>query len=302
MVRALGRYELLRPLARGGMADVYLARRRAAAGIEKRLVIKRIRQELAADPRFVRLFVKEARLSVELVHANIVPVFDFGRAGDELFLAMEYVDGRDLATALRRARDRDERLDPVLVAHVGAEACAALDYAHRRRDAEGRPRGIVHRDVTPRNVLLSFAGEVKLVDFGVASLAEEEHGRVRGTPAYMSPEQARGEAVDGRSDLFSLALVLGEALTGERAYRGADPLAQARAGAVPPLPASVPEALRAVLERATRPERDARYPDARGLQQALEQIVVTARSASGTEAGSGGTAPARACASGSAPR
>jgi tRNA A-37 threonylcarbamoyl transferase component Bud32 len=279
---SLGRYELLRRLARGGMADVYLARRRAAAGVEKRLVIKRIRRELAADPRFVQLFVREARLTVGLAHANIVPVFDFGRIGDELFLAMEYVDGRDLAAALRRARERGEPLDPVLIAHIGAEACQALDYAHRRRDTEGRPLGIVHRDVTPRNVLLSFAGEVKLVDFGVASLADEEHGRLRGTPAYMSPEQARGEPVDARSDLFALGLVLHEALGGEKARGGPDALAQARAGEVPALPEHVPAALRRAVERATRSSPGERFADAREMQGALEQIVVEARAADPT--------------------
>jgi serine/threonine protein kinase len=271
--RPLGRYELLRQLARGGMADVFLARRRAAAGIEKRVVLKRIRPELGADPRFVQLFVKEARLSVDLAHANIVPVFDFGRIGDELFLAMEYVDGRDLGTALARARSRGG-LEPVLVAYIGAEACQALDYAHKRR--------IVHQDVTPRNVLLSFAGEVKLVDFGVASYADDARGRLRGTPAYMSPEQARGDAVDARSDLFSLGVVLAEALTGERLYTGPDTaavLAQARAGRVPPLPDGVPEALRRAIEGAAQPDRDARFADARALQQALDQVVVGARAA-----------------------
>jgi serine/threonine protein kinase len=261
------------------MADVYLARRRAAAGVEKRMVIKRIRKELAADPRFVRLFVKEARLSVELAHANIVPVFDFGRAGDELFLAMEHVDGRDLAAALCASRERGERLDPVLVAHIGAEACEALDYAHRRRDAEGRPLGIVHRDVTPRNVLLSFSGEVKLVDFGVASLADEEHGRVRGTPAYMAPEQARGEPVDPRADLYALGLVLHEAVTGERARAGPDALEQARAGTVPPLADDVPARLRGAIERATRPRPEERFADAREMQRELGQVVVEARAA-----------------------
>jgi tRNA A-37 threonylcarbamoyl transferase component Bud32 len=261
------------------MADVYLARRRAAAGVEKRLVVKRIRRERAADPRFVRLFVKEARLSVELAHANIVPVFDFGRVGDELFLAMEHVDGRDLAAVIKRARARGERLDPVLVAHVGAEACQGLDYAHRRRDAGGRPLGIVHRDVTPRNVLLSFSGEVKLVDFGVASLAGEEHGRVRGTPAYMSPEQARGEAVDARSDLYSLGVVLAEALGAERSRADDDALARAREGVAPDLPGEVPAALREVIARATRLEPAQRYEDARAMQLELDRHVVAARAA-----------------------
>src|SRR5262249_36500755 len=142
MPRSLGRYELLRPLARGGMADVFLARRRGAAGVDKRLVLKRIRPERAAAPRFLPVVVKEGRLSGDLADAYIQPVFHFGRVGEELFLAMEYVPGRDLAAALRRATERGAALDPLLVAHIGAEACKALDYAHRRADVAGRPLGI----------------------------------------------------------------------------------------------------------------------------------------------------------------
>jgi hypothetical protein len=264
------------------MAEVFLARRRGAAGVQKRLVIKRIRPERSGDPRLLGLFVKEARLSMDLVHANIVPVFDFGRVGDALFLAMEFVDGRDLGAALQRARERGAALDPLLVAHIGAEACQALHYAHGKKDGAGHPLGVVHRDVTPRNVLLSFAGEVKLADFGVAALAtDDETGRIRGTPAYMSPEQARGDPVDARSDLFSLGLVLWEALAGARAYTASDPaglLAQARDGAVPPLPASVPEPLRRVVERATRARTDDRFAGALQMHQALDALVVAERS------------------------
>ncbi len=264
------------------MAEVFLARRRGAAGVQKRLVVKRIRPERAGDPRLLGLFVKEARLSMDLVHANIVPVFDFGRVGDALFLAMEFVDGRDLGAALQRARERGAALDPLLAAHIGAEACQGLHYAHGKKDDAGRPLGVVHRDVTPRNVLLSFAGEVKLADFGVAALAaDDESGRIRGTPAYMSPEQARGDAVDARSDLFSLGLVLWEALAGTRAYTATDHtglLAQARTGDVPALPASVPEPLRRVVERATRARPEDRFAGALQMHQALDALVVAERS------------------------
>src|SRR5215469_11984989 len=184
MVRALGRYELLRPLARGGMAEVYLARRRAA-GVEKWLVVKRIRPGRAGDARFLDLFVREARLSMSLAHQNIVPVFDFGRIDDQVFLAMERVEGKDLGSSLARAPDH--RLPPLLAAFVAAECCQALDYAHQRKGPDGVALGIVHRDVTPRNVLLSWAGEVKLTDFGIAALAGDPEAveRTIGTPAYM---------------------------------------------------------------------------------------------------------------------
>jgi serine/threonine protein kinase len=301
VARNLGPYELLRPLAQGGMAEVFLARR-VSGGVEKRLVIKRIRRERASDPRFVAMFVEEARLSMALVHRNIVPVFDFGRAGDELFLAMELVDGPDLDAMLRHAREHGSRLDPMLVAYIALEACQALEHAHHARAADGTPRPLVHRDVTPRNVLVSRAGEVKLVDFGVATsevatsevAGDRDAGKVRGTPAYMAPEQARGQAVDGRADLFSLGLVMWEALAGRRAYEGRrqdELLAQARAGQVPPLPAqtpgmtagvtpgAIPEALGRIVARATAAQPGDRYASAREMQLALDEYLVAARAA-----------------------
>src|ERR1043165_3894845 len=166
MSRALGRYELLRPLARGGMGEVYLARRRAA-GVEKWLVVKRMRPERAGDARFMDLFKREAMLSMSLAHQNIVPVFDFGRSGDQVFLAMERVEGRDLGSTL--ARSGVPPLPPVVAAFIAAECCQARDYAHRRKRDDGTDLGIVHRDVTPRNVLVSWSGEVKLTDFGIAA-------------------------------------------------------------------------------------------------------------------------------------
>src|SRR5690242_14790285 len=235
MSRALGRYELLRPLARGGMGEVYLARRRAA-GVEKWLVVKRMRPERAGDARFLDLFMREARLSMSLAHQNIVPVFDFGRIDDQVFLAMERVEGKDLGSSLARA-GTGRALPPLLAAFVAAECCQALDYAHRRRGPDGAPLGIVHRDVTPRNVLLSWSGEVKLTDFGIAALAGEESTRVVGTPAYMAPEQARGEPLDPRADVYAIGLVLREALTGLRPRAGADRealVAAARTGTLDP--------------------------------------------------------------------
>src|SRR3954468_23040227 len=245
MSRALGRYELLRPLARGGMAEVYLARRRAA-GIEKWLVVKRMRPERSGDPRFLDLFVREARLSMSLVHQNIVPVFDFGRIDDQVFLAMERVEGKDLGSSLARG-GADNRLSPLLAAWIAAECCQALDYAHRRRGPDGTALGIVHRDVTPRNVLLSWSGEVKLTDFGIAALAGDATARLLGTPQYMAPEQARSEPIDPRADVYSIGLVLREAVTGVRPRPGADRdaiLDAARRGELLPwshVPARVPE-------------------------------------------------------------
>ncbi len=281
----MGPYELLKPLALGGMAEVFLARRRVSGGVEKRLVIKRIRRERASDPRFVSMFVEEARLSMALVHKNIVPVFDFGRVGDELFLAMEVIDGCDLGVVLEASRAQARPLNPMLVAYIALEACQGLDYAHHATAADGTPRALVHRDVTPRNVLLSRAGEIKLVDFGVAtSTTEVEIGKVRGTPAYMSPEQAHGRPVDARTDLFSLGLVMWEALSGRRAYDAKDRdgrLAQARAAQVPALPRGVPAGLAEIVTRSTATDPDDRFDSARSMQLALDEYVVAARAASG---------------------
>ncbi|HMG53488.1 MAG TPA: serine/threonine-protein kinase, partial [Kofleriaceae bacterium] len=309
MSRALGRYELLRPLARGGMAEVYLARRRAA-GIEKWLVVKRMRPERTGDPRFLDLFVREARLSMSLAHQNIVPVFDFGRIDDQVFLAMERVEGRDLGSSLARAADHC--MPPLLAAFVAAECCQALDYAHQRKSPEGVALGIVHRDVTPRNVLLSWSGEVKLTDFGIAALAGDATSRLLGTPQYMAPEQARSEPIDPRADIYAIGLVLREAVTGVRPRPGTDrdamldaarrgelvpwphlasaplpaPPADAELalgsgdhGEPPAPPAAPPPALVAIIDRAAAIDPADRYPDARSMLADLDAFIVADRAA-----------------------
>jgi serine/threonine protein kinase len=200
------------------MAEVYLARRRAG-GIEKLFVVKRIRPEREGDVRFLDLFVREARLSMGLAHQNIVHVFDFGRSGDQVFLALEHVEGRDLGATLQRA-GRDRRLPPVLAAYIAAECCQALDYAHQRKRDDGTRLGVVHRDVTPRNVLVSWSGEVKLTDFGIAALAGDETTTLIGTPAYMAPEMILGrDDVDRRADVYAIGCVAFYLLTGTRVFQ-----------------------------------------------------------------------------------
>ncbi|MEO6776937.1 MAG: serine/threonine-protein kinase [Kofleriaceae bacterium] len=282
MSRALGRYELLRPIARGGMAEVFLARRRAA-GVEKLLVVKRMRPERASDARFLELFVREAKLSMSLAHQNIVPVFDFGRIDDQVFIAMERVEGRDLGSTLARA---GAALPPLVAAFVAAECCQALDYAHRRRGPDGAELGIVHRDVTPRNVMLSWSGEVKLTDFGIAALAGEK-ASVIGTPGYMAPEQARGESLDPRADVYAVGMVLREALTGTRPRPGSERevvLVAARAGTLAPWPPGFDSPLVAIVDRATSADREARYPEARAMLDELDGFIVAERAANKSDA------------------
>ncbi|HKU44248.1 MAG TPA: serine/threonine-protein kinase, partial [Polyangiales bacterium] len=163
-----GKYQLLEQLARGGMAEVFKAKAHGVEGFEKILVIKRILPELSQNPRFVEMFINEAKIAVTLSHANIVQVFDLGQAQNTYFIAMEYVSGMDLASTLKLANKAGKRLSPELAVYIVSELVKGLDYAHRRRDSDSRPLNLVHRDVSPQNVLLSNEGEVKLTDFGIA--------------------------------------------------------------------------------------------------------------------------------------
>jgi hypothetical protein len=223
--------------------------------------------------------VREAKLSMSLAHQNIVPVFDFGRADDQVYFAMERVEGKDLGSSIIRAGAR--RMPPVIAAFVAAECCQALDYAHHR-ERDGARLGIVHRDVTPRNVLISWSGEVKLTDFGIASLAGDEKARLIGTPAYMAPEQARKQPVDARADIYAVGLVLREALTGQRARPGTDRealLAAAANGELAPWPEGVDPALVAIVDRATARAPEDRFADARSMLAELDEYIVGARAA-----------------------
>ena len=216
--KSLERYDVLDRIAVGGMAEVFLAKAYGAHGFEKTLAIKRILPELARDPEFEARFIAEAKVSVRLSHANVVQVLDFGRIGESLFIAMEYVDGLDLAAMLRKFKD-EGRLVPLPAAfHIAIEIIRALDYAHQHN--------VVHRDVSPSNILVSRAGEVKIADFGIAVAARPHRGggpgpkKVMGKWRYMSPEQSRGDTLDTRSDLFSAASVLYELFTGDKLFPG----------------------------------------------------------------------------------
>ncbi len=258
------------------MAEVFLARRRVGHA-EKLLVVKRIRAERLGDTRFRESFSREAHLSMGLTHQNIVQVFDYGKAGEQVFLAMERVEGRDLGSTLARS---DRRPPPPLVAaFIAAGCCQALDYAHGRR-RDGTSLGIVHRDVTPRNVLLSWSGEVKLTDFGIAALAGDDTSRLVGTPGYMAPEQARGETLDVRTDIYGVGMVLREALTGVRARPGEDRetlLAAARTGELAPWQTEPPSELMAIADRATAANPEERYASAHEMLVDLDAYIVAER-------------------------
>jgi len=291
--RSFGRYVLFDFIGKGGMAEIFLARQKTDLGATRLCVVKQILPGLAGDPQFSDMLVHEAKLAARLSHANVVQVFDLGRADERLFIAMEYVEGFDLNDLLRRCSKAKVPMPFELGVHVVREALRGLDYAHRRTDDEGRPLGIVHRDVSPSNLLVSFEGEIKVCDFGIAHANDVVASRgsqheideaIRGKAGYMSPEHANGQPIDARSDVFAAGIVLWELAAGRRMYRTGDGreglLEQARKAEVPPLPASgltEGDRLRAIVDKALARDRDARYPSAAAMLRDLEGYAATAR-------------------------
>ncbi len=281
--RKLGRYELLRRVASGGMGEIYLARTRGAGGFEKLVIIKTILPHLAEEEEFVTKFLDEGRIVVQLTHGNIVPVFDMGEDDGEYYIAMEYVPGLDLRAVLKRLDALGEQLPVSLALHVACEICKGLSYAHRKTDDQGRSLGIVHRDVSPSNVLISREGEVKIIDFGIAraadKVAQTASGRIQGKCCYMSPEQARGKPLDARSDIFSAGVLLYEMLTLVRPFEGRSDLEslelvrQCEVDAPGILRPELSEELDQIVCRALAPDPDERYQTIDDLMVDLQQEI-----------------------------
>lgn len=284
-IRTLGRYELLRRIAKGGMGEIYLARARGTAGFEKSCIIKTILGHLAEEDEFVTKFLDEGRIVVQLVHGNIVPVFDMGEENGEYYIAMEYIPGRDLREVTKRLGVRAETMPMDLALFVTSEVCKGLDYAHRKTDESGESLGIVHRDVSPSNVLISREGEVKIIDFGIARaagrLGKTVSGRIQGKFCYMSPEQAGGKPLDSRSDIFSAGVVLYELLTGFRPFEGdsdlqsLDLVRQCEYDPPSTLNAEVPPEIDEILARALAKDADDRYQTIDRLQVDILQYLYT---------------------------
>ena len=284
--RRFGRYTLFEHVGRGGMAELFLARAETELGATKLVVVKLILPAFSDDPRFSEMLIHEAKLAARLSHRHIVQVQDLGRDEDRLYIAMEYVEGFDLNALLRMCTEKNEGLPAQHALGIVADVLEGLDYAHRRVDDAGAPLGIVHRDVSPSNILISYEGEVKLCDFGIAhanDLVRDEAGEaLKGKAGYMSPEHARGETLDARSDVFAAGIVLWELLAGRRLYkvRGEVPLLeQARRAEIPPLPdKGLPdhEALERIVRKALAPNRDDRYPSASAFQRELEAYLAKA--------------------------
>lgn len=278
-----GRYTLERKLARGGMAEIFLAKSRGAHGFERTVVIKRIHPEHAEEPKFVDWFIEEARLMMRLVHPKVVQVHDFGEVDGQYYLAMEYVKGIDGLELLRSCARRRWRPSHIIAAQIMADVLDALQYAHALKDDEGRPLNIVHCDVSPSNIFLSDLGEVKLSDFGIATMggrrAGAETGYVRGKHGYLAPEVISGLPVDHRADIFSAGVVLAELVMVQRLFRGKnylDVLMQVRDGNLERLDSfgqHIPQDLRQILEYALARDPYLRYQEAGAFRDALHRYL-----------------------------
>src|SRR5262245_39926189 len=275
-----GRYQLIERIGVGGMAEIYRGRMVGVGGFEKPVAIKKILPRLAQDERFVQLLVNEAKINASLSHANIVQIHDLGcSAIGEYFLVLEFVDGRDLRAILEASREQGTRLSQAAALFVAGELCEALEHAHRLSGPDGQPFGLVHRDVSPANVLVSYAGEVKLTDFGIAKQVQEPSivTTLKGKFAYMSPEQARSMPLDQTSDLFSLGAILYEMLVGRRAIMGAtdfevlQAVREARYQKPRELVPEFPADLEDIVLKAIAPRARDRWPSALAMGAALRE-------------------------------
>lgn len=269
------------------MAEIFLARAQAIHGFEKHVVLKRILPQHASSDDFIRMFLAEARLAATLHHPNIVQVYDIGEEGGTYFFTMEYIQGQDLRRLVRAARRKQTPIPLAHILHIIMGMAGGLHHAHEKVGTDGRPLGIVHRDVSPSNVLVTYEGDVKVVDFGIAKAAAAQvstiAGTLKGKIPYMSPEQCRGEVVDRRSDIFSIGTLLWELTTGKRLFAGENEFAilnRVAKADVPP-PSSVrpeyPPELEAIVMRALSVDADNRYPTAIDLQIDLEDFAREAR-------------------------
>jgi len=287
--QTFGDYTLLERIAVGGMAEVWRARRRGVEGFQKTVAIKKILSHLTDSPDFVTMFIDEAKLAAQLTHNHIIQIYDLGKVGDDFFIAMELVDGKDLRSILNTAKKRGEPMPLGLSLLIVSALARALDYAHRKRDFDDRELGLVHRDVSPQNVLIGYEGEIKLCDFGIVKAVSKasttQMGALKGKLQYMSPEQAWGRPVDARSDIFSLGSVLFELLTGERLFTGdseigvLDAVRECRIRSPREIGPEIPKAVERIVLKALAKRPEDRYPTAgemeRDLRAALDAVQPT---------------------------
>lgn len=278
-----GKYVLLERLALGGMAEIFKAKTFSHGGFEHLLVIKRILPHIGENADFVSMFVDEAKISVALQHPNIVRVFDFGKILENYFIAMECVDGKDARNILRKLNRRKEWINEKFAAYIAQEVCKGLHYAHTKTDMSGNPFGIVHRDISPSNVLVSYDGEVKVADFGIAKAERNAYqtrdGMLKGKFEYMSPEQAQGKEIDHRSDLFSVGIILFEMMTQRRLFKSDSEIAtlkKIRDGEIPvprTLKPDISPRLEAICLKALAVDPNERYQSAQAMADDLREFL-----------------------------
>jgi eukaryotic-like serine/threonine-protein kinase len=292
MIKELGKFQLIKKIASGGMAEIHLAKQTGVAGFEKIVVIKTILPDLASNKEFTKMFLDEARIAARLTHPNIGQIYDLGQADATYFIAMEYIQGENLRTIANRCRKTQTLLPLEHVAKIVSHACEGLHYAHTKIDTLGRPMNIVHRDVSPQNILVSFEGAVKLVDFGIAKAAnlyqDNRPGVLKGKYSYMSPEQCLGQLVDYRSDIFSLGIILWEMATGLRLFRLNSELeilkAITRGKIKPPseINQRVPADLEYIILRALEKKPEDRFGNAVEMHLTLEKFLKNQQLTSGS--------------------
>jgi len=279
--RKVGRYEISRHLASGGMAELYIARQQAMGGFEKPVVLKLLQPRYAEKAQVVTMFLDEARLAAKLNHPSIVHVYDVADEGGLKYIAMEYIHGETVAEIVTRGLAANNYLPLEHAVHIAAQTAAGLAYAHERREPDGRVLRIVHRDISPTNILVSYEGKTKIVDFGIARAQDElreEAGILPGKASYMSPEQIRGEGADSRSDIFALGIILYELTLCQRLYRGAPAEVMRRIleeNIEPPtaIKRDYPPALELIVMRALEKRPEDRYQSAAEMRHELEEFL-----------------------------
>ncbi|MBX7098376.1 MAG: protein kinase [Myxococcaceae bacterium] len=286
-----GKYLLLDRVNIGGMAEVWRAKSFGAGGFERVVAIKRILPNIAEDAEFISMFIDEAKITVQLNHANIAQIYELSHVQNSYFIAMEYISGKDLRAVFDRCRKRGEPAPIPLTCYAIAKCCEGLDYAHRASDGAGRPMNIVHRDVSPQNLLVSYDGEIKVIDFGIAKAAgkatKTQAGILKGKFGYMSPEQIRGLPLDRRSDVFAIGICLYEMLTGERLFVGdSDFSVLEKVRKVEVLPPTtynrrIPEALEKIVMKALARDVEERYQYASEVGEALQRFLITSEAVFG---------------------
>lgn len=279
-----GQYQLIEKIAQGGMAEIFKGKALDSQGLERAVVIKRILPHIAASPEFVQMLIDEAKIAVMLNHGNIAQVYDLGKVGDDYFIVMEYVEGKSISQIMKRLRLSGLLIPVPFAMAICAEIAQGLDYMHRKTDDAGHPLNIVHRDISPQNVILSVYGTIKIIDFGIAKAKNKvsvtDSGVLKGKFAYMSPEHAEGLKLDNRNDIFSLGVILYELLTGERLFKGKTNqetikrVKKARVLAPSEKRTEIPKALDDIVLKALARDRNQRYQSAGELAHDLHKLLI----------------------------